>query len=168
MRQERTTGQRPCFEAVAHASEQRGTQPEEQRERRGGAGRHAAGGEREANACVAGDLEKRGSGRPGHRRRPHRLEPCWRSRWEGRIYAVAGPAPRVVVLVPHRHVVGAGSFLAWVKNCSNSRMGATLILLQEWGLEGEFGCPPQIGGSSRGSAEAAFFLLGHPYFAMGA
>ena len=37
------------------------------------------------------------------------------------------------------------------------RMGAGLLGQQEWGLQGRFGCPPQIGGSSRGPAGVLFF-----------
>ena len=38
------------------------------------------------------------------------------------------------------------------------RMGAGLLGQQEWSLQGRFGCPPQIGGSSRGHAGVLFFF----------
>ena len=36
------------------------------------------------------------------------------------------------------------------------RMGARLLGQQEWGLQGRFVCPPQIGGSSRDLLKCCF------------
>jgi len=46
------------------------------------------------------------------------------------------------------------------------RMGAELLGQQEWGMQRRFGCPPQIEGSSRGSA-GVLFLDWAPIFSYG-
>jgi len=57
----------------------------------------------------------------------------------------------------HWRKVGEATFV-WCGEVmvTPQRMGAGLLGQQEWGLQRRFGCPPQIGGSSRGSAGVLF------------
>jgi hypothetical protein len=147
----------------ARASRQRPThRSKEGRDRRsreghGGAKRHVPGGEREADAHMAGDLEKRGSGRSGHRRRPRRLEPCRRSYWEDRIYAIAGPAPQVVMRVSHHHIAGTGSSPAQAKTVAIAEWGPSPFSCKNGVWRVNFGAHPKLGALVGALLELCFF-----------
>jgi hypothetical protein len=95
--------------------------------------------------------------------RGHAVRSTAASRLEGR----EGPWRKERSPKEGRHGTGVRSSRArWRKRHDGGRGGAP-ILIQEWGLKGRFGCPPQIG-ALVGALLELHFLTGHPYSAMGA